>query len=422
MQKFFREFRVLLGVLLAAVSIQATAFPPFGFWDTVNAAADYTATLSPNENVSFIQTGADLALTTQGVQNAQSYGLKAVVAVQGFFFQNNGNSTTLLANYAQTWAVAASALTPYQSTLAAFYVYDEPNANGVSEANLEIEVNAIRQSFPNVPLIIVYSVGGAYTGISLVNWAGIDCYSNGQWSCNGQTYSQAYYNLKTQLVAGQETVLVPQAGYPSASNGCCNSALESELQRFIQLAIADTDVQLILPFIYQNVGTDPISFYGLISYGTGSGTMGGYFLQVGLDIKSGYSYPSNLSPALEFYYAPNNNHFVTLSVNEGLSNQYNFLGIAWNVYNSQISGTVPLYRCDVVSGNHHFASTQSNCEGQRFEGLYGYVYLSPQPGTTALHRYFDTVDGDFYDSTVTSAPSGYVDQGIKAYVPTVSIP
>ncbi len=49
------------------------------------------------------------------------------------------------------------------------------------------------------------------------------------------------------------------------------------------------------------------------------------------------------------------------------------LGPVGYAHNTQVAGTVALYRCSVAAGADHFASVDPGCEGQTAEGLLGYV-------------------------------------------------
>lgn len=416
--------KLLLGIVLgvgAASSAQAGSPLLFGFWDTYASPGDFTATLAPYSNLSYISLGTDTADVPGAINTAASHGMKAIVQVQQIFFPNG--ATALVPNPAGVWGTFAQTISAQVAAneVAAFYVFDEPTNSGVSLQNLTTEVNTIRGTFPNVPLMIIYSQPGGFLGLNLVNWVGIDCYSNGQWSCgNNLSYSQSYWDLRQQLTSTQRMVIVPQAGYQSNA-GCCNAALTLEFQKQIALAIGDPAVVAIVPFIWPSFP----GFTGLSAYNTGAGSLANTFLSIGTDYKNGYVFTyATYTPEFQFW-NQGNNHFVTGSVIEGLSNGFEFYGIAWNTYATQVSGTVPLYRCDIVSGNHHFATTSSTCEGSgaRNEGIYGYISLSPTPGTTPLVRYYNSSTGDFYDSIQpTIIPSNYHANGTVGYVPSSIVP
>jgi hypothetical protein len=63
---------------------------------------------------------------------------------------------------------------------------------------------------------------------------------------------------------------------------------------------------------------------------------------------------------------------------------YAVQGPAWKVFTSG-TNRVPLYRCRY--GSFHFASLQSNCEGQTVEGVMGYGNATSVQGSVALQRY-----------------------------------
>ena len=235
--------------------------------------------------------------------------------------------------------------------------------------------------------------------------------------CGTEGYSGVYGRLKRLLVAGQRTILVPQAGYNS-SPGCCNTAIQEELDRLYQLSLSDPTVVAVVPFIWETVPGNWAS--GLDNYvGTAMETS---YTTIGAQVKSGFTYPAGVQPVIQFVQPPF--HFNSLSISEGLNAAFIFQGIGFNTYTSEISGTEPLYRCRDASTSAHFASLSSTCEGQTVEGLYGYVAVSQVGGTSPLYRFYNPSTDDFLcttDCAEGSGASGYEYQGVLGYAPGVAI-
>ena len=82
---------------------------------------------------------------------------------------------------------------------------------------------------------------------------------------------------------------------------------------------------------------------------------------------------------------------------------------------SQAGGTVPLYSCYV--GRDEFTSPASNCEGQRFNGLLGYIYPRQPSGvvTRAIYRCIVPSTGDHFDSSYANC-EGQRSEGRLGYV------
>ena len=87
-------------------------------------------------------------------------------------------------------------------------------------------------------------------------------------------------------------------------------------------------------------------------------------------------------------------HFFTLSNTEVKTNQgWSAEGIGFYVLATADTGTAGLYRCYEPNNGFHFVSRDTNCEGYRNEGIYGYVYTAQGPGMVPLLRFYNN-DGD----------------------------
>lgn len=92
-----------------------------------------------------------------------------------------------------------------------------------------------------------------------------------------------------------------------------------------------------------------------------------------------------------FYKALTKEHFFTLNREEGLTAGF-VEEPGFSVFKNQVAGTLPIYRCYSSNLLRHFISQGSDCEGQHSEGMYGYVFTSKQPGTTAHQALLNIVE------------------------------
>jgi len=131
-------------------------------------------------------------------------------------------------------------------------------------------------------------------------------------------------------------------------------------------------------------------------------------------------YASGDRPAPLFRFFNGKDHFLTASFSEGINAGYGFEGTAFNVYSSNIDGAMaPIQRCYVNASGDHFVSRDSNCEGQRLEGVYGFISTYSRPGFAALYRFYHTATGDHLTTTnyAEGVNTGYSLEGVLGYVP-----
>ena len=115
--------------------------------------------------------------------------------------------------------------------------------------------------------------------------------------------------------------------------------------------------------------------------------------------------PGGLNPVYRFYSPRTKSHFFTISgaevasLRQNSSAIWNFEGIAYYAYRTQVSGTVPLYRfyCPIDGKKGHFY-TKSEAEKNElkaksshiwnYEGIAYYVAASQRSGTTPVYRFW----------------------------------
>lgn len=109
-------------------------------------------------------------------------------------------------------------------------------------------------------------------------------------------------------------------------------------------------------------------------------------------------------------------HFYTLSYSEGVNAGFRYEGIQWTDDINQSSGEHALYRCYIPGNGTHMVSTDPGCEGQVNEGSYGYVHDSQVSGSIPLYRFFGGSDHLITTNYQEGVNAGYRLESIEGYV------
>lgn len=102
------------------------------------------------------------------------------------------------------------------------------------------------------------------------------------------------------------------------------------------------------------------------------------------------------------------------------SSGYLFEGIGFFAFDTNVSGTVPVYGFLNSSSWDHFYSTSSSTpSGYSAEGIRFYAYTSSVNGAVPVYRYYDSATGDhFYTKNPDEfmyASTGHAYEGIAFY-------
>jgi hypothetical protein len=432
----YREMGIsaaFLGIALFMSSAAHTA-SYFGYINSAWRGNDYFTQVANQTNVAWIQDQTTGSVVSD-LQVAQNNNQKAIVDISYMFFTYNNGQWAMYPDWTVQWSAFATAIAPYQNTIVALYPIDEPNGNQVPTSLIATAVNAIHTSFPTIPIatIFTYPSSAATQYVPYMNyfdWVGIDCYSNGVFTCGSGTsavgYTIAYQQLKQNSLPSQHLMLVPQVFVSAAQMGCCQAQLLHENSLFYALAYGDPQVVGVFPFMLETFPpSGPPDWYGLSD---ASNVQLQYESSViGTNIRSGWTFPAGTTPIYRFSTTnATGDYFFTANESEGVLAAARaslvFEGFGFVVYTSSSAGMKPLYRC-YYQGSH-FLSSGGNCEGKPVEGLLGYTNSAQSADTAPLYRFYNPSNGshlattNYYEGVVAGLTLEY----ILGFVPIVSTP
>jgi hypothetical protein len=150
----------------------------------------------------------------------------------------------------------------------------------------------------------------------------------------------------------------------------------------------------------------------------------------------GYGGGRSITPVYRFWNASTNDHFYTISSNEGFPAGYISEGVSFNLSAVPAPGLVPVYRYYKHDVHDHFYTTNQSeigvvaqgmagNHGYVCEGVLGYISPNPIPGTIPVYRYWKaSIHDHFYTTkssevgTVTTGVTGnhgYMSEGVLGY-------
>ncbi|MDA8162625.1 MAG: S8 family peptidase [Desulfobacteraceae bacterium] len=131
--------------------------------------------------------------------------------------------------------------------------------------------------------------------------------------------------------------------------------------------------------------------------------------------------PANPSPVYRFYNSATGSHFYTISEDEKnyvLRHipQFELEGVAFNAFNYQVPGTLPVYRFyNVITGGYFYTISEDEKnyvlwhipQFKLDENAAYFAYNTQVPGTLPVYRFYNVITGDhFY--TISKDETNYV--------------
>lgn len=258
----------------------------FGYWgsaiDGVNTNPDgeYISELADRSNVVFVD-GIDpmtkdfsVSRIKAKIAKAREKGLGVVLSVQGLFFQ--WGTVKVVPNADERFLSVWTQLGSLQSSVQAFYVYDEPYGhNNVNPPERQIHWSFVRDNLnlvasklsamaPGIPSVVVFGADeigftNFYTELipKKISWIGFDCYR-----IEGERCSEAavrnHFKMFSNVASmnGQKLVLVPDAFASVSPSDEDQYKTVSRLKLYKELSASSWLVSAVYPWLYQDHTTN----------------------------------------------------------------------------------------------------------------------------------------------------------------------
>ncbi len=189
--------------------------------------------------------------------------LKALLSIQAIFFvgspdatQGSGMNFAIHPQYQARWEhfVSNNNLSQNISSIAAFYVADEPVWNGITFAELKIAADAIKASFASVPTAIIEAPDGIRNlQVPLsIDWIGFDRYAVAKPDIDPE-YNRELALLKSKRSrSGQKILLVMDAQWLPfyGEAGYLPRRMKAVASRYYNLAKSDPDIVGIIGYLW----------------------------------------------------------------------------------------------------------------------------------------------------------------------------
>ena len=116
-----------------------------------------------------------------------------------------------------------------------------------------------------------------------------------------------------------------------------------------------------------------------------------------------------LQPVFRFYSPSSRDHFLTMGEAERFrlrtdgAKTWNYEGVAFYAYPSEVPGTIPVHRfCSAKGGDHFLTASEGEANrlksnpSWKYEGVAFWAADCSQAGTAPVHRFYSATAGDHF--------------------------